>query len=107
MDCPPRQITCHIPEQGAQMIRDYGAYSSVCRGKAAKRAQSAKHPCFNLIDPAFALIVVNNGADCHCIGSIESYGIRECNLEGLIGLITRIMTNRYRHYSSNFCRTEV
>ena len=35
------KVTCHIPEQGAQMIRYYGRYSNASRGKSVKRAQSA------------------------------------------------------------------
>ena len=33
------KVTLHIPEQGAQTIRYYGAYSNASRGKTAKRAQ--------------------------------------------------------------------
>ena len=41
MDCPPRRITLHIPDQGSQTVRYYGRYSNVSRGKAAKRAQTS------------------------------------------------------------------
>jgi hypothetical protein len=35
------KVTSHIPEKGAQLVHDYGAYSNAHRGKKAKAAASA------------------------------------------------------------------
>ncbi len=34
-------MTSHIPEKGEQMVRYYGYYSNVCRGRRKKQNQDA------------------------------------------------------------------
>jgi hypothetical protein len=38
-------MTCHTPDQGEQMVRYYGFYSSVSRGLRQKENQDADIPC--------------------------------------------------------------
>jgi len=37
-------MTSHIPEKGEQMVRYYGYYSNVCRGRRKKQNQDALIP---------------------------------------------------------------